>query len=84
VTGHWRSRDIAAGRIANQSRHITNQEDNRVPEILEVLHLPQQHSMSEVKIGSCGIEAGLNAKRPSKRKAIAQVFLTNEFSKALF
>ena len=60
-------RDVAAGRIADQARHIADEEDHRVAEILEVLHLPEQNCVAQMQIGRGRVETGLHAQGPPER-----------------
>ena len=43
--------------------HVADQEDDGVAQILEMLHLAQQHGVAQVQIGRGGIEAGFHAQR---------------------
>jgi hypothetical protein len=56
-------------------------------EILKVLHLPEQNSVAEMKVGRSGIETGFDAQRAtlagSQSDALAQVFLANDLGKTL-
>ena len=59
---HRRTRDVAAGRIADQAGHIADQEDDGVAQVLKMLHLAQQDRVAQVQVGRGGVEAGLDAK----------------------
>src|SRR5262249_46393072 len=65
LTRHRRASGVAAGRVADQARHVADQEDHRVPKILKVLHLAQQDSMAQMQIGRGRIESGLHAHGPA-------------------
>ncbi len=81
----WTS-NIAPCRIADQPRHIANQKNNRVPQVLKMLHFPQQNGMSQMQIGRRGIEARLHPQRFSRLKrflqTIPQLLLTDDFRKS--
>jgi len=44
-----------------------------VPEILEVLHLPDEHGVAEMQIGRRRVEANLDYERPAKRQPTTKV-----------
>jgi hypothetical protein len=79
---HRRARDVAARGIADERRHVADQEYNRVPEILEMFHLAQQDGVAQMQVGRRGIEAGFHAQRPAclrrLHQAFAQVFFAND------
>ena len=45
-----RARGVAAGRVADQPGEVADEEDDAVPELLELAHLVQQHRVAEVQI----------------------------------
>jgi hypothetical protein len=53
--------DVTSGGIADASGHVADEKDNRVAQILEVLHLAQEDGVAQVKVRSGGIEAGFDA-----------------------
>jgi hypothetical protein len=59
-----RTGGLLARRIADQTGEIADEEDDAVPELLEVLHLPDDDGVTEVDVGSGGIEADLHRQRP--------------------
>ena len=80
-----RTRGVAAGGIADHGRAVADQEDDGVAEILEVLHLAQQHGVAEMQIGRGGVEAGLHAQRPAfLRDPLAQILFADQFGEAFF
>jgi hypothetical protein len=56
-------------------------------EVLEVLHFPNQHRVSEVQIGRGRVESSLHAQRPAlfrgRLQTLAQILLTNQFGQTL-
>ena len=83
---HGRAGDVAAGGIADQAGHVSDQEDDRMAQILKMLHLAQQHGVAEVQVGRGGIEARFHAQRTAPcggGQALAQVFFANEFGETL-
>lgn len=75
--------DVAARRIADQSRNVANQENDRVAKILKVLHLAKKHGVAKMQVGSGGVEAGLDAQRPAQFQALPQLFFADDLRKAL-
>ena len=47
---------------------VADHEDDAVAEILEVLHLADQHGVAEVQIGRRGVEADLDHQPPAERE----------------
>ena len=58
-----RARDRASRGIADHAGEVADQKDDRVPEILKVFQLAQQHGVAEMQIGRGRIEAGFHAQR---------------------
>ena len=82
---HRRPRYIATTRVPNKARHVSDEKDHGMAEILEVLHLPKQHSMTEMKIRRRRIETGLYTKWFASLQrggqALFQILFPNEFGK---
>ena len=68
-------------------RHVADEENYGVAEVLEVLHLAQKHGVAQVKVGRGRIEAGLNAQRTvglgGKHQPLAEIFFANNLRHAL-
>ena len=60
VLRELRARHLLAGGVADHSREVADQEDDRVPEALEVPHLPEDDRVPEVEIRRGRIEAHLH------------------------
>ena len=75
--GHRRARDVAAGGIADHAGSIADQKNDRVAQILKVLHLAQQHGVAQVQIGRRGIEAGLHAQRTAGLQGLREARLSD-------
>ena len=58
-----RTRLGSAGRIANHSREVADDEDDAMPEILKVLHLANEHGVTEVQVRSGRVETHLHRQR---------------------
>ena len=56
---HRRARDVAAAGVADHGGGVADDEDHGVAQILEMLHLPQDHGVAQVQVGRSGIEARL-------------------------
>jgi hypothetical protein len=80
---HRRTSNVAARRIPDQSRHIADQENHRVPQVLKMLHFSQQHRVAQVQIGSRRIEPRFHAQRLSRLQrllqTLLQILLANDF-----
>ncbi len=48
---HRGTGDVAASGIADQARHVADQEDDGVAQILEMLQLADQNSVAEMEVG---------------------------------
>ena len=59
---------ISAGEVADQEHHA-------VPEVLEVLHLPDQHGVAQVQVGRRRIEPDLDDERLARSSPIARASL---------
>ena len=51
-------------------------------EILEMLHLPDDHRVAEVNVGSGGIEAHFDCERFAARDFLAQIFAVDEIDRS--
>ena len=51
-------------------------------QILEVLHLPQQYGMAQMKIGGGGVEPCLHTQRAARFEPLAQIFFADHFREA--
>ena len=58
-----RSRGVAPRRVTDGRREITDQKYDRVPQILELAHLVQDHRMPEMQIGCGRIQTQLDPER---------------------
>lgn len=78
-----RARRVAAGRIADQRREIADQEDHRVPEVLQLAHLVQHDRMADVDVGRGRVEPELDAQRlaggRAARELLRELFLDQQF-----
>ncbi len=66
---------VPAAGIADQAGEISDQKDNGVPQVLEVLHLADQDGMSQVDVGGGGIKAGLDQQGFSRFGGAGDLFL---------
>ena len=73
------ARHVLAGRIADHSGEVADQENHLMTEILELAHLVEQHGMAEVQIRRGRIEAGLDAQRPAQPEARLQILTLDDF-----
>src|SRR6185295_10409286 len=70
-------RGAASGGISDQSREVSNQKDRRVSQILKVLHLPNQHRVTDVDVRRRWIEARFD---PQRFSGLLRAFqLRNQF-----
>ena len=67
VLGRQRlARDVLAGRVADHSGEVADQENDLMAEILELTHLVEQHGVADMQVRRRRIEAGLDAQRPTR------------------
>jgi len=69
---------VLAGRIADHSGEIADQEDDLMAERLEVAQLVDEHRMAEVQVGRGRIEAGLHPEGPPGLQALDQLGLDQQ------
>jgi hypothetical protein len=65
VASELRARRFLAGRVADHAGEIADQEDDAMPELLEVVHLADHHRVAQVEVGRRRIEADLDGERTS-------------------
>ena len=63
-----RPRLRAPGGVADHAREVADHEHHAVPEVLEVLHLPDQNGVAEVQVGRRRVEADLDRERAALRE----------------
>ena len=68
-----RPRGVASGRVADHRGEVADQEDHRVPEVLQLPHLVEHHGVAEVDVGRGRVEAELDAQRPGRRFGARQL-----------
>jgi len=61
--GQARASRIATRRVTDETREVTDQEDDLVPELLELAHLVDEHRVPKMQIGRSRIEPRLDAQR---------------------
>src|SRR5437764_8107807 len=87
VLAERRSSNVAAGGVADHGGEIADQENHRVPEILKVLQLAEQHGMAKMQVGRSGIKAGINAQRLAGGarlfQTLAQLGFADDLDRAL-
>jgi hypothetical protein len=86
ITRHRGARNIAAGRIADDSCHVPDHEDDRMAEVLEVLHLSEKDNMAEMKVWRSRIKSRFDTQRTiifyGRSEAVAELFFADELSQA--
>src|SRR5438132_6183705 len=73
-----RPRRFLAGWIADHAGEIADDENHPMAELLEVLHLPDHHGVTEVKVGRGGIEADFDSERLAARELRPKVLAIDE------
>ena len=58
-----RARRLLPRRVADHAGEVADQEDDLVPQLLEVAHLPEDDGVAEVEVGRGRVEADLHAER---------------------
>src|SRR5207237_8355438 len=61
--GHGRARGGAPGGIADHPREVSDEKDDRVAEVLEVLQLADQDGVAQVDVRRRGVENRLDTNR---------------------
>src|ERR1019366_8243985 len=66
--------------------HVADQEDDGVAEVLEVLHLAEEHGVAQVQVRRGGVEADFNAEFAAGlgglNEGLAQVFFADNLRHA--
>ena len=57
--------DVLAGGVTDHAGEVANQEDDLMPQILELAHFVEQHGVAKVQIGRSGVKASLDPQRPA-------------------
>jgi hypothetical protein len=60
------ARDVLTGRIADHAGEVADQENDLMPEFLELAHLVEQHGVAEMQVGRSRVEAGLDAQAAAR------------------
>ncbi len=85
LAGERRAGGVASGGIADEAGAVTDEEDDGVAHVLEMLELANEHGMAQVQVGGSGIKAGLDAQRfaglQGLFEALTQIALTNDFDR---
>ena len=76
-----RPRGFLAGRIADHPREVADDEDDPVPGVLKVPHLPEDHRVAEVDVGRRRVEADLDRHRSASDLA-GEVLLIDQVDAA--
>ncbi|MNI26967.1 hypothetical protein D3C73_806880 [compost metagenome] len=71
--GQRRAGAVAAAGVADGGREIANQEDDVVPQVLQLAHLVQHHRMAQVDVRRGGVQPQLDAQRHASRAALGQL-----------
>jgi hypothetical protein len=67
-----------AGRVADASGQVTEQEHHPVSELLQVPHHPQVHGMTEMEVGRGAVHAVLDPQRPAGAEPRVQIGLADD------
>src|SRR5699024_1952905 len=68
----------AAGGIADAAGGVSEQEDHRVPVVLQGAHHPQVHGMAEVQVGGGEVHAELDPQASALPQAVQQVLAADD------
>lgn len=74
--------EVATGRVADEAGHVADQEDDLMAEVLEVLHLPEQYGMAQMKIGGGGVEPSLHTQRAAQFEPLSEILFPDHFREA--
>ena len=75
VAREARAAVVLPGRVAHHRGEVADEEDGRVPQVLELPHLLQQDGVAEVQVGTRGVEARLDAQRAPARARLLEPLL---------
>ena len=78
-----RARLRSTRRVADHRREIADDEDHRVTQILEVLHLADEHRVTQVQVRRRRVEADLHDERAPEGEPGAQVVEADDVDTAL-
>ena len=68
-----RTGGVAARRIANQGREVTDQKDYLMAQILQLAHLVEHHGVTQVDVGGRGVQTQLDAQRHTRGLGLGQL-----------
>ena len=70
---------ILATGVADHAGEVADQENDLMPQVLELAHLVQQDGMADMQVGRGRVEAGLDAQGPAQLEAGLQLFALEDF-----
>jgi hypothetical protein len=73
-----RARGVLARGVPDHPGEVPDQEDRRMPQLLELAHLVDEDRVAEVQVRGSGVEPGLNAQRRAPRQLFFEVGLGQE------
>ncbi len=79
LAGKLGARGVLSRRVADHPREVADDEDDRVAEVLEGFHLPEDHRVAEVEVRSGGVEARLHDEGFRRFDGPFQFFLQRRF-----
>ena len=82
LRGQARAGGVLAGGVADHPGEIADQEDGRVPQLLELAHLVDEHGVAEVQVRRGRVEARLDPQRLAAGQLLRQVGLGQELGGA--
>ena len=68
VRGHGRPRQVATGGVADHAGEVADQKNDVMAEILQLPQLVELNGVSQMEVGSSGVEAFLDAQRLAPRE----------------
>src|SRR5204862_6207318 len=84
VSGKWRARRVASGRIADHPREIADQENNVMSKVLQLAELVELDRIAEMEVGTRGTEPSLDLERLAARQLRDELGLDEDLLRAPF
>ena len=79
---HRLARDIFAGRVADQSGEVANQENDRMTLLLKLAHFVQEHGVPEMQVGSGRVKSDLDPQFPAISQSLDQLLAQQNLFRA--
>ena len=75
---------VAPGWVADQAGEVTNQENDLMPQVLQLAHFVEHHGVANVDVGCCRIQTQFDAQGLARRFRACEFFHPCVFGDQLF